>query len=333
MAIGFTDTADGAISDDTEFRDWGSAFNGLLDSIGWVQTADTGQIDWGTVTKPAQGTAAGYEIWRLDDALQATAPIFLKIEFGARSDGGWALWITIGTGSNGSGSLTGTTWTSGEQYGDGDSGSKTMYVSGDEGRIAALLPRGQHDGMMFILERLRDETGEVAGDAVYCFIGAPGWSSPKAVVYPTSGYEARFNYSNAKLYCLMNSGGNNSHSHDSKTGVFPLTPPYDWPGLGLLGVVCHYATDFSDLEEFTVERFGTDYTYKTMGNGTSPTNNTPNSLVLHGPSWAVPALLWDDGGSTDDGYAGEIEEGFSGGGGGGGDPVVPEVGQLWPRTQ
>lgn len=330
MAIGFTDSAEGALTTDAHFRDWGTALMGLFDSIGWVQTADTGQIDWGTVTLPAADTKGGYEIRRLDDSLQGSSPYFFRFDFGRQSDGGWTLWMEAGFGSDGSGGITGTKWTTTTSMsGDGDAGSKTMYVSGDPGRIAALLPRGQHDGMMLIVERLRDEDGNPDGDALYIYIGAPGWSAPKSVILPSTGYEARFAYSSAKLQVMMNMGGNNSHSHGGLKGVFPVNPPYDWPQPGLLGMVVHYATDFSNLEEFTVERFGTDYTYKTMGNGTSPSNNTPNSMLSLGPSWAVPALLWDDGGSTDDGYAGQLEGNL--GGGGGGAPVVPTAGQLWPR--
>jgi hypothetical protein len=48
---------------------------------------------------------AGYEVWRFNDAQQATAPIFLKFEFGSNVP---TVKITVGTGSNGSGTITGT---------------------------------------------------------------------------------------------------------------------------------------------------------------------------------------------------------------------------------
>jgi hypothetical protein len=94
---------------DAGFRAWGSALAAALSTVGLVQTADTGQVNWGTVTRPGTNTVGGYEIWRFNDALQASAPIFLKVEY-ATGGGATApqLWFTLATGSNGSGTLTGT---------------------------------------------------------------------------------------------------------------------------------------------------------------------------------------------------------------------------------
>ena len=95
---------------DAGFRAWGSEFHAQMVSIGLTLTSDTGQINWTTVTRPAITVSAGYEIWRFNDTLQATTPIFIKLEYGT---GGTAtyptMWITVGNGSNGSGTLTGLT--------------------------------------------------------------------------------------------------------------------------------------------------------------------------------------------------------------------------------
>jgi hypothetical protein len=95
-------------SSDAAFRAWGSELSGRLATAGLVQTADTGQINWTTVTRPGALTYAGYEIWRFDDALQSAAPVFLKIEYGTSNNAtGPAMRITVGTGTNGAGTLTG----------------------------------------------------------------------------------------------------------------------------------------------------------------------------------------------------------------------------------
>lgn len=95
-------------SNNATFRAWGSALAAALAAVGLTQTADTGQINWTTVTRPGANTAAGYEIWRFNDTLQATAPIFIKIEYGTgNSTTSPGIWITVGTGSNGSGTITG----------------------------------------------------------------------------------------------------------------------------------------------------------------------------------------------------------------------------------
>lgn len=91
------------------FRAWGSELSAKFAAVGLVQASDTGQINWTTVNLPGSGAYGGYEIWRFNDSLQATAPIFIKIEYGAAStiNSSPGLRITVGTGSNGAGTLTG----------------------------------------------------------------------------------------------------------------------------------------------------------------------------------------------------------------------------------
>ena len=94
---------------DAEFRAWGSELNAALAAVGLVQTADSGQIDWTTVTRAGSYTAAGYEIWRTADS-----SLYYKVEYGSGGSSNQPnLWLTVGTGSSGAGALTGqsNTWT------------------------------------------------------------------------------------------------------------------------------------------------------------------------------------------------------------------------------
>ena len=97
---------------DAGFRAWGSDFAAKLLAVGMVQTADTGQINWTTVTRPGTNTDGGYEIWKFNDALQSTAPIFIRFNYGT---GGVAtrprIQMIVGTSSNGSGTIGGTALT------------------------------------------------------------------------------------------------------------------------------------------------------------------------------------------------------------------------------
>lgn len=98
---------------DAGFRTWvQEIITALFTTLGVTQTADTGQINTTTVTRAAViNTAAGYVIGRFNDAAQATSPIFFKLEFGtgAVQPTQPAMWITVGTSSNGTGTITGTT--------------------------------------------------------------------------------------------------------------------------------------------------------------------------------------------------------------------------------
>lgn len=90
-------------STDAGFRAWGSELDTKMAAAGLVQTADTGQINWLTVTRPATNTSGGYTIWRL-----ANSSLYFKFEYGTDASATIPrMWITVGTGSNGSGTLTG----------------------------------------------------------------------------------------------------------------------------------------------------------------------------------------------------------------------------------
>ncbi len=150
---------------DANFRAWGSWISGRFSEFGWVQTADSGQINWTTVLKPAAiNTAQGYEIWRMNDALQATSPCYVKIEYGSTGAANYpGIWLTVGDGSNGSGTITGSP-VARRQFGyNAANASLACHASGDTNRIAFLL---WHNGatptsayQLFGIERSHDASG------------------------------------------------------------------------------------------------------------------------------------------------------------------------------
>jgi hypothetical protein len=108
MALTLSSTLKPSNSTDALFRAWSQFIRDGFVAGGWVQTADTGQINFGTASAPT-GTneKVGYVVLRMNDALQETHPVFVRIDFGS---GGAAnnvsIWITVGPGSSGSGSIT-----------------------------------------------------------------------------------------------------------------------------------------------------------------------------------------------------------------------------------
>jgi len=70
----------------------------------FVQTADTGQLGAGAA-RPAINTAAGYWIFKFDDGHTI---LYFKIEPGTGTSANIPMgWLTVGTGTNGAGTLTG----------------------------------------------------------------------------------------------------------------------------------------------------------------------------------------------------------------------------------
>lgn len=98
-------------SSDATFRDWGLHVSNLLTAAGFPKSTDTGQIDWTSATRPAVSTAAGYEIRYLNDSLHGSKPIYVKIEYGSNNPQSIPnIWITVASGTNGAGTVSGTTY-------------------------------------------------------------------------------------------------------------------------------------------------------------------------------------------------------------------------------
>lgn len=167
---------------DAEFRTWGSTISGELANMGLVQTADTGQINWTTVLKPTVlNQVMGYEIWRFADALQATAPIFVKLEYGSSGTGTRAaIWVQVGVTTNGAGTLTGAKSTR-NQCGQQINNVNTALCafSGDTARLTIALwffdSLGNQNGdftIFFSIEREKDINGADVGTG--CYISVSG---------------------------------------------------------------------------------------------------------------------------------------------------------------
>jgi hypothetical protein len=115
---------------DAGFRAWASEYSNALQTIGLVQTADTGQINLVTATRPSTSVNAGYQVWRFNDAQQATKPIFVKIFYGTTNlPSAPRIQIQVGTGSDGAGNLMNPSSTFNVANGNAPTSTVTNYLS------------------------------------------------------------------------------------------------------------------------------------------------------------------------------------------------------------
>jgi len=174
------------VSSAAAFRKWVQGIHDAFVACGWVQTADTGQIaDISTLAVPAINTAAGYRMYRLDDALQATAPIYIKFEPGVGSSSTRpTLWFTIGRTTNGAGTLSNLLLarTQTNYNSPGITTEVASYASGDGSSLClALWPA--HGGstqpvVHLVIERSRDQGGAPTGDA---WLISAGWDTASSL--------------------------------------------------------------------------------------------------------------------------------------------------------
>jgi hypothetical protein len=154
---------------DAQFRAWGSGIAAGLIAAGLIQTADTGQINWTTVLTPS-GTnqSRGYEIYRFSDALQATRPVFIKIEYGSFSSALFpSIWITVGTSTDGAGTINSMLQSARRQFAFSAAVGtvQNCYFSGDGSYINFMIPNSSVQ-LMQCIERTRSAAGVATNEGL-----------------------------------------------------------------------------------------------------------------------------------------------------------------------
>lgn len=252
------------------FRGWGKWMSDQFAAFGWVlvyQNFATG-TDWTDVSAPTlTNDVEVTEIWRMDDSLQASAPLFLKIEYGSGSSANNpALRVNIGTGHDGAGNLTGalsseTTM----RNGIANANSMTHYASGDTDRIMFAMAvdgsgwalSGQY---LFSIERRIDGTGAPVGTGFLMLYAGGSTRGMLATLASGTGPVTL-----ATFNCTLPSVSLESqYTFDSKMAV----GPFAWTlgpaelGLGAVGIPTSAYTQGATL---SVSLFGSSHTYVAVG--------------------------------------------------------------------
>lgn len=176
---------------DANFRLWVAAIIAAITAGGLVQTADTGQINTATVTRPlAANTVQGYAIFRSNDASGGLNNFYFKIEFGSGSAAATpGIWLTVGWGSDGAGAITGNASTRTQLQPASSSATPidSNFASGTGYLCFGLwiASSGTGPSVIISIERTRDLSGAVE-DQVFIYAGANTSVSINHVI-PRSG--------------------------------------------------------------------------------------------------------------------------------------------------
>jgi hypothetical protein len=276
-------TLPGTFTVDADFRSWGSGLSAQFAAIGLVKTSDTGQIDWTTVLKPSgSNIKMGYEIWRFNDALQATKPVFIRIDFGSGLSTNYpGLWVTVGTATNGAGTLTGQVGATRPVPANSTTTGPT-YCSGSSSRLNLASNTGAGASFLLIsVERTKTGAGVDTGDGIvrYANSSAQGLGYQLVPFVGTIPAEAT---SNPALD--SNLGGVSSLGPDVM-----LSPTVAFYGKPLFASWCIYKnTEITGLTPITFTHLGATRTYMPLGgNSVSASNNLQTT-----GGYAI-AMLWE----------------------------------------
>ncbi|WP_257311098.1 hypothetical protein [Geothrix fuzhouensis] len=159
------------ITTDALFRSLFSPLSDALTAAGWSKVWNN--IDWATVVKPTTpGTVAGSEVWAMQDSLQATAPLFLKVDYGTGTGATYpSLWVTVATGHDGAGNLTGSMTTRRLITITATANVYNCRFSGEVNRFCCWYGQSStatNDHYGFSVERSHGSTGADTGDGALC---------------------------------------------------------------------------------------------------------------------------------------------------------------------
>ena len=285
------------VSNDTNFRTWGLHIADSFQAAGLTKTSDTGQIDWTTVLLPVtQNTFAGYEIYRFTtDTHQNTLGCFIKVEYGIGSAASRpALAFTVGTGTDGAGTLTGQVSTrQAFTPSSSASGTNPVYSCGGDGRFVSVTNWNAGTttasyNFMIMVERTRTANGNTTADGINYFIQGP---TSGTLYIGVSGHITATTVSELDSRVggfLQNRTGNYLSQFSLSTlhavNRNQLLNPF-------VGALAYFSTDLVRLQPISCQIYNANRTYLPLGaylgNVTAPFMNS------FGHSNTGVALLWE----------------------------------------
>lgn len=257
-------------TDDATFQAYHGAIDAALLTAGMTAVTQTGEINFGSVTRPgATDTVAGFRCYAFSDVLQSSNKVYLKVEFGTGgSTSNPCQWVTVGTGLNGSGTLTGqlgTRWklSAGSST---DATSRTSWFSASTNRLSfAIVPDSSatYLASVFTVERSKNTSGVDTATGIIT-----------SVIYPTGSdhqnkqqfvpYAGSIPSAEGSWVVSLAAGSSSVYG----TSVL-ASPPIPLLGGSLnpgVNALCFQVDDIGDLTTFSAKLYGVARTYLALGN-------------------------------------------------------------------
>jgi len=217
---------------DAAFRTLGLLISGALEAVGLIKTADTGQIDWGTVTKPTTTYAvAGYEIRTFPaGTLQTANPLIVKVNYGSTNNSAnvMGIQIQVGHATDGAGNFTGDYSDTYSLYpSSSNSNGAQCYVSCDTEHLTIALFLGisgttTNYSIVCSMDRLRDSDGVALDTGVNILTMYSGYFGQRML--PATG--AQFPSSALTQPMALFPGGSGAQTVVGKNICFSNVYPY-----------------------------------------------------------------------------------------------------------
>jgi hypothetical protein len=269
---------------DATFAAWASAVEDAILAMGWTVHAETGATD--PHSSPARPTAGSYlfRVYQPADALQTGSTTFyLRFDYGSQTaQTNPSYKFSLGTGTNGSGTLTGNVIAATTFPSAATAGSTSPFIgfaSGDTDRLALWLPAVSAHGCLLVIERLKDSTGANTSDGVtMMFYRESAGLNFAQTIHFTAGLAPSLSMSTAATAAPPALGSPNAgDSFNDELPLSPWYPVYGHFGNPLISVGCVNINGYGKLV-FLATIYGTVRTYMALSASGSGTTWVPGTL-------------------------------------------------------
>jgi hypothetical protein len=271
------------------FKNWAQTISTFFTTAGWVQSSDTGQVNWTSIASVPGSGAYVYEIWQPNDGLTT---FYLKVEYGnfSGSANSPSIRLTLSSATNGSGTPTG--FTCGPFIPNNLAGTPSSSVAtyecnffGNSGMMSVMMWRSASTGnatlpCVFNIERSRDSSGNPTSS--YITIYYAGSSGTNTLIYNQQsivfGVGAGLAISNV-VPSVRGTGVTGSFN-----GAIPidLVAPYvGYFDQNCTGLASGAGADFSEGVTFNATVYGTTMTYMPTKITTGLTRFGPLALTSY----------------------------------------------------
>jgi hypothetical protein len=251
---------------DTTFRLWINEIHNSLIAFGWVQTSDTGQINFSTVLRPAAiNTYQGYAVYRMADSLQATCAVYMRLDFGTGSTSDTPsikIRLTIGS-TDGAGTLTGNLSTQ-VTTSTNTGGGATTFACRTSGSTSSFRMHFWSTsvsgcGWTLAVERDRDASGAETSLGVNILVC---WPSTTSAFNKNSQFlelAGGTGSQDAAWYGMLSN--QTSQSAGGVVGIAPVHTQLGPMRNPMIGIVLVARTDFQSEVTYPMAVYGVTHTY------------------------------------------------------------------------
>lgn len=271
-----------------QLQAWVAEVDTILSTAGLLKTTDTGQINIGSLVWSAAGsTNYGYQIWKFPDALQATTPIFIRMEYmNSTNASNPSIKVSVASSTDGAGTLT---TTAGPITGPFTSNpgsatiaaSRVSYCCYTDSTFALVLAKDaavsntyNNSLLPMAIDRQRSTAGVAQAGAYLASIGVYG-----STLSHRHWYGAPTLAATAGSPMLFPNPAAVGSVEGTNVNVF--RPYMQTPGVHpSLGALAYYYAEISDLTPQTFTILGANHTYLPVGRAFNYWNSSTETCAM-----------------------------------------------------